>query len=63
MQFCKLWKFWIIEYFQILDSFQSWFMIQNASKIQIHDMCENGKPLIVSKMDKFLLKMNGPLTI
>ena len=44
MLFCKLWKFWIIEYFQIMDSFQSWFMIQNASKIRIRDMCANGKP-------------------
>ena len=27
-----------------------WFMFKNASKIQIRDMCENGKPGIVMKI-------------
>jgi len=53
MPFFKFWKcvlFGIVEYFQIMDCFKSWFMFKNASKIRIRDMCENGKPGIISKM-------------
>ena len=32
------------------------FMFQNASKIWIRDMCENGKPWIASKMEWVFIK-------
>ena len=34
----------------IFLNYESWGMFQSASKIRIHDMCRNGKPLIVSEM-------------
>jgi len=36
-------------------------MYQNKSKIRIPDMCENGKPQIVSKLYGFLLKLKDRL--
>ena len=38
-------------------------MFQNAPKIRIRDMCENGKPGIVSKIVMVLIENERSLTV
>ena len=53
----------MLNYFQIMDRFKSWFLSQNASKFRIREFYEDGKPWIVPKMVWGLIENEPSLTV
>ena len=51
--------FWTVAYSQVKDCYGNWFIFQNATKIHIRDLYENGKPWIVSKIVRVSIENKG----